>query len=223
VNVSIPPGTVAATTATGRAHQGHGPGKQTMDAVAKELGMSTDDLQKALGSGQSMTDLATKAGVSKDDLVTTIAATLPGQGADGRSVDPTEAATRIADHVRGSRPSGPPPSSSAAPSGSALGQGVDALSSALGISSDDLMKRLTEGSYLQRESDPRDRRVVILRATTRGTDAARAFFAGVARDNHLAMADLPDEDLEAAHRTFRAMVEAMRSFNGTPDTGRPPP
>ena len=86
-----------------------------------------------------------------------------------------------------------------------------------------LVKRLTEGSYLQRESDPRDRRVVILRATTRGTDAARAFFAGVARDNRLAMADLPDEDLEAAHRTFRAMVEAMRSFNGTPDTGLPSP
>ena len=64
-----------------------------MDAVAKELGMSTDDLQKALSSGQSMTDLAKKAGVSKDDLVTTIAATLPAQNADGSSVDPTAAAS----------------------------------------------------------------------------------------------------------------------------------
>jgi DNA-binding MarR family transcriptional regulator len=80
-----------------------------------------------------------------------------------------------------------------------------------------LVHRLTEAGYLHRDSYPGDRRKVILRPSERGVEAARAFFAGVARDNHAAMADLPDEDLEAAHRTFTAMVEAMKGFRADPE------
>jgi MarR family transcriptional regulator, organic hydroperoxide resistance regulator len=80
-----------------------------------------------------------------------------------------------------------------------------------------LARRLSDAGYLRRESYPGDRRKVILRATESGTDAVRAFANGVARDSHVAMAELPDEDLLAAHRAFRAMVEGMKGFRVTPD------
>jgi hypothetical protein len=38
------------------------------------------------------------------------------------------------------------------------------------------------------------------------------FFSKLSKHNEQAMAHLPDDDLEAAHRVFGAMVEAMRSF-----------
>ncbi len=41
---------------------------------------------------------------------------------------------------------------------------------------------------------------------------ARAFFTPLADYSRGAMADLPDADLHAAHRTFCAVVEAMRRF-----------
>ncbi|WP_220100366.1 MarR family winged helix-turn-helix transcriptional regulator [Mycolicibacterium madagascariense] len=75
-----------------------------------------------------------------------------------------------------------------------------------------LAHRLAEGGFLHKESYPGDRRKVILRPTAHGADAVRGFFAAVARDTHVAMADLPDEDLEAAHRAFAALVEAMKDF-----------
>ncbi|NYJ07948.1 hypothetical protein [Petropleomorpha daqingensis] len=111
---------------------------KTLKAVAEKLGMSTGDLRSALKSGSTMADLATTAGVSRDDLVQTIASTLPATGRDGATVDTTAMATDIADGVRPQRPS-----QSSEPD---LGKGLDALSSALGISSSDLLDRLTEGS-----------------------------------------------------------------------------
>ena len=80
-----------------------------------------------------------------------------------------------------------------------------------------LVQRLTDAGHLLRESFPGDRRKAILRTTERGADAVRAFAEGVAQDSHRAMAELPDEDLVAAHRTFRAMVEAMREFRSASD------
>lgn len=75
-----------------------------------------------------------------------------------------------------------------------------------------LVQRLTDGGYLSRGSHPEDRRLVILLPSEHGTDTVRAFFAGVARGNRGAMADLSDADLAAAHRAFGAMVTAMRGF-----------
>jgi uncharacterized protein YidB (DUF937 family) len=120
--------------------QGAPPGgghEKTSRAVAEKLGMSTDDLKSALKSGSTMADLATTAGVSQDDLVTTIAATLPTTGRDGATLDTTAMATDIANGVRPQRPEKP---------AADLGQGLDALSGALGISSSDLLDRLTSGS-----------------------------------------------------------------------------
>ena len=46
---------------------------------------------------------------------------------------------------------------------------------------------------------------------------ARGFFTPLAEHTRRALADLPDEDLAAAHRTFTAVVDAMRAFRGELD------
>ena len=132
-------GGTAAMRPAGAAHAGGH--EKTLKAVAEKLGMSTRDLKAALKSGSTMSDLAKKAGVSQDDLVTTIASTLATTGRDGAAIDTTKVATDIADGVRPQRPA-----SDSGSSQTDLGQGIDALSSALGISSSDLLDRLTHGS-----------------------------------------------------------------------------
>ena len=117
-------------------HQGGGPEK-TMKAVAEKLGMDPDALKKALGGGETMSSLAAKAGVSQDDLISTIAATLPAQSPDGVAVDTTSMATAIANGARPERPEKP---------GVDVAQGIEALSSALGISGSDLLDRLSSGT-----------------------------------------------------------------------------
>lgn len=145
MTVSIPSAVVSGTAASGvGGHHDSGRFQKTLDAVAGKLGMSTDDLKKALASGQSMTDIAQSKGVSKDDLVSTIASTLPTTGRDGSTIDPTQLATRIADSTRQAPPA--PASSSASASDADLGKGIETLANALGVSSDDLLERLTDGS-----------------------------------------------------------------------------
>jgi DNA-binding MarR family transcriptional regulator len=75
-----------------------------------------------------------------------------------------------------------------------------------------LVERMIRNGHLKREADPSDRRKVILRYDEHGMTLAREFFTALGKRNHFAMADLPDADLEAAHRTFGAMLAAMRSF-----------
>ncbi|KAA8964806.1 MarR family transcriptional regulator [Mycobacterium sp.] len=75
-----------------------------------------------------------------------------------------------------------------------------------------LVERMVESGHLRRESDPSDRRKVILRYADHGRDVAAAFFAPLGTYTHEALADLPDSDLAAAHRVFTALVEAMRRF-----------
>ena len=75
-----------------------------------------------------------------------------------------------------------------------------------------LVERMTVDGHLRREIDPSDRRKVILRYSDHGMDLARAFFARLSAHQRSALAALPDSDLEAAHRTFNAMVQAMTDF-----------
>jgi MarR family transcriptional regulator, organic hydroperoxide resistance regulator len=87
-----------------------------------------------------------------------------------------------------------------------------------------LVERMAEVGHLRRETDPTDRRKVILRYGEHGMDVARTFFQRLAQHNHVAMADLPDSDLEAAHRTFTAVVGAMKDFRAelvSPANSRP--
>lgn len=145
---SIPSAPVSMTPVNG-VHRGRGGQEKLLDAVAQKLDMSTDDLKRALAGGKSLTEIAAGKGVGKDALVGTIAGALPANGPDGQPVDATAAATRIADHTRpaGHAHHAAGTSGATGVSGeSALGQGIDALAQALGVSSSDLVQRLTDGS-----------------------------------------------------------------------------
>jgi DNA-binding MarR family transcriptional regulator len=92
-----------------------------------------------------------------------------------------------------------------------------------------LVERMAENGHLRREVDTTDRRKVILRYGDHGMSVAREFFTGLGEHCHDALADLPDDDLHAAHRTFTALVSGMRTYRAelpstigpevTPDRG----
>jgi DNA-binding MarR family transcriptional regulator len=75
-----------------------------------------------------------------------------------------------------------------------------------------LVERMIESGHVRRESDPSDRRKVILRYGEHGTEVGKQFFAPLAAHTHAALAGLSDEDLTAAHRVFGAVLSAMRAF-----------
>jgi DNA-binding MarR family transcriptional regulator len=78
-----------------------------------------------------------------------------------------------------------------------------------------LVERMIASGHFLRESDPNDRRKVILRVADHGMDMARGFFTPLAESTRSALAGLSDSDLRAAHHTFTALVDAMREFRGT--------
>ena len=80
-----------------------------------------------------------------------------------------------------------------------------------------LVERMIVSGHFRRDSDPSDRRKVILRVADDGRAVARGFFMPLAEHNARAMADLPDDDLAAAHRTFGAIIDAMRAFRSQLD------
>jgi DNA-binding MarR family transcriptional regulator len=75
-----------------------------------------------------------------------------------------------------------------------------------------LVDRMMTSGHVTRQSDPADRRKVILRYSDSGLATARAFFAPLGSHSHDAMAELPDADLSAASRVFTALIEAMRRY-----------
>ena len=80
-----------------------------------------------------------------------------------------------------------------------------------------LVERMITSGHFRRESDPSDRRKVILRVADDGITVARGFFMPLAEHNRRAMAGLPNDDLAAAHRTFAAIIDAMREFRSQLD------
>src|SRR6478609_5415793 len=80
-----------------------------------------------------------------------------------------------------------------------------------------LVERMIASGHVLRESDPADRRKVILRVADHGIDVARGFFTPLAEQTRVALAGLPDDDLRAAHRTFTALIEAMHAFRAQLD------
>ncbi|WP_428341727.1 MarR family winged helix-turn-helix transcriptional regulator [Mycobacterium sp.] len=85
-----------------------------------------------------------------------------------------------------------------------------------------LVDRMMASGHITRQSDPTDRRKVILRYSDSGLATARAFFAPLGAHSHDAMAELPDADLEAASRVFTALVEAMRRYQDDLVAFKPP-
>ena len=80
-----------------------------------------------------------------------------------------------------------------------------------------LVERMIASGHVRRESDPADRRKVILRVADHGMEVGRGFFTPLAEHTRRALADIPDADLVAAHRTFTAVIDAMRAFRGELD------
>jgi DNA-binding MarR family transcriptional regulator len=85
-----------------------------------------------------------------------------------------------------------------------------------------LVDRMMASGHITRQSDPGDRRKVILRYSESGLDTARAFFAPLGQLTHTAMTELPDADLAAAHRVFTALIQAMRRYQGELASIEPP-
>jgi DNA-binding MarR family transcriptional regulator len=75
-----------------------------------------------------------------------------------------------------------------------------------------LVDRMMASGHITRQSDPDDRRKVILRYSESGLDTARAFFAPLGLHTRTAMAHLPDDELAAARRVFTALIDAMRRY-----------
>jgi DNA-binding MarR family transcriptional regulator len=86
-----------------------------------------------------------------------------------------------------------------------------------------LVDRMMTSGHITRQSDPGDRRKVILRYSESGLDTAREFFAPLGAHTRTAMADLPDADLAAARRVFAALIEAMRRYQDQLTSLEPPP
>jgi DNA-binding MarR family transcriptional regulator len=85
-----------------------------------------------------------------------------------------------------------------------------------------LVDRMMASGHITRESDPGDRRKVILRYSDSGLATARAFFAPLGSHTHDAMRDLPDDDLSAASRVFIALIEALRRYQDELASWKPP-
>jgi len=80
-----------------------------------------------------------------------------------------------------------------------------------------LVERMIGSGHLRREAHAHDRRKVILRCDAHGLAVARDYFTPLQQLNSRALAGLPDDDLQAAHRVFTALVAAMREFQDAAD------
>jgi DNA-binding MarR family transcriptional regulator len=85
-----------------------------------------------------------------------------------------------------------------------------------------LVDRMMASGHIRRQSDPGDRRKVILRYSDSGLATARAFFAPLGTHAHEAMQGLSDEDLSAASRVFAALIAAMRRYQDELSSWKPP-
>jgi DNA-binding MarR family transcriptional regulator len=77
-----------------------------------------------------------------------------------------------------------------------------------------LVDRLIDSGHIRRDSHPDDRRKVILRHGESGLATARSFFSPLDAHTRVALEELPDADLMAAHRVLGALIDAMQRFQG---------
>ncbi len=75
-----------------------------------------------------------------------------------------------------------------------------------------LVERMTESGHLERAADSADRRRVLLHYTDHGMSVAGAFFTPLGSRMQAALAELPDTDLDTAHRVMIRIITALRGF-----------
>jgi lambda repressor-like predicted transcriptional regulator len=157
----------ATSQVTGAAHH-HG-AKSPFDAVSSLLGMSAKDIASQVASGKSLDDLAKAKGVSHEDLVSALKASLPEDLKGSTQADAIAETIATQQGMPTQGPGGPPtagpPPSGRPPMSSLNGIGqssgvlsgnltssqqdmLDSLSSALGTDSTSLLDELRSGTSL---------------------------------------------------------------------------
>ena len=76
-----------------------------------------------------------------------------------------------------------------------------------------LVERMITSGHIRRETDPRDRRRVLLHYSDHGMSVAGEFFHPLGRRTRSALAELSTTDLAAAHRVLSAVISAMRDHH----------
>lgn len=76
-----------------------------------------------------------------------------------------------------------------------------------------LVDRMITAGHIRRDTDPTDRRKVILRYEEHGLDVARSFFSHLGAANRRALVGLSDQELAAAHKVMDALTAAMDEFS----------
>lgn len=104
-----------------------------LDAAADALGLSADDLDEKLKSGESLESIAQSQGVSIDSLTAAIATDFKTTHADATDAQAQAVAERS---VKGHKGHHQPPS-------------LDALADKLGLSTDDLATQLQAGASIE--------------------------------------------------------------------------
>src|SRR5277367_3397953 len=174
--------------------------------------MRTDKLRGVMGSDQTADDRsALESQISADLRVLTAESEQIGRVfADIHDVRPTDFRALL--HVMVAETQGQPITSGE------LRQRMGLSGAAITY----LVDRMMASGHITRQSDPGDRRKVILRYSDSGLDTARAFFAPLGTHAHDAMQGLPDEDLSSASRVFAALIEAMRRYQDELSSWKPP-
>ena len=116
-----------------------------LSGVADLLGTTTDDVITSLQGGESLNDLASAKGVSRDDLLATIKQGLQAnQSGTGQATDLDAMAAKLADR-KGLGTHRHQHGGGMQAGGESLQQRVADLSSALGVSNDELVQALQNG------------------------------------------------------------------------------
>jgi MarR family transcriptional regulator, organic hydroperoxide resistance regulator len=76
-----------------------------------------------------------------------------------------------------------------------------------------LVDRMITAGHIRRDTDPADRRKVILRYEDHGMEVARAFFTHLGTANREAMAGLTDLELASGHEVMEALTRGMNDFS----------
>lgn len=93
---------------------------------------------------------------------------------------------------------------------------ASALASEIDLSSGAVthaVERLVGSGHVYRDTDPSDRRKVILRYADHGRAVALGFFLPLARHTHVSMAEHDDDEIRAAIRVLSSAIEAMRAYD----------
>lgn len=76
-----------------------------------------------------------------------------------------------------------------------------------------LVERLVSAGLVQRESDPNDRRKVLLRRSAQGAVVTKDFFGPVGSVAAVALSDFEDEEIDTANRVLDRMLRALDTYS----------